>query len=67
MGSFEQLNFEGLPEPPVKPDHPYPKKAIYRGKPHRVLYYEGDNVFRLLDAFDCQVSVNAANFTFVGI
>lgn len=61
----EQLTFEGMPEVPEKEPQAFPKRALYHGKVHRVLYYEGENVFRLLDPFDYQLSVNAKNFTFL--
>jgi hypothetical protein len=61
----EQLTFEGMPEIPETEPQAFPKRAVYRGKVHRVLHYEGNNVFRLLDPFDYQLSVNAKNFTFI--
>lgn len=57
--------FEGMPAEPEPTPRAFPKRALYHGKVHQVLYYEGGNTFRLLDAFDYQLSVKAENLTFI--
>lgn len=48
----------------VAPVPDFPKAALYRGEMCRVLYYEGDGMFRLLDKGDRQMSVHRKRFTF---
>lgn len=46
------------------PNTSFPKYAIYQGAVCRVLYYEGDGVFRLLGKYDAQMSVHRDRFAF---
>jgi hypothetical protein len=44
---------------------PLPRRALYRGRQVRVLGYEGDNVFRVLDHTDATHRVHRTRMTFV--
>lgn len=48
-----------------RPEPDFPKYCRYRTEMCRVLYYEGDGVFRLLGKGDRQMSVHRDRFAFV--
>lgn len=57
--------FEEPQEAPVIPPTNYPKFVMYRNEMHRVLYYEGEGMFRLLDKGDRQMSAHRDRLSFL--
>ena len=57
----EEQPYEARPE---SMHSDYPRFAIYQGEMHRILYYEGDGMFRLLDKRDYQKSAHRSRFSF---
>lgn len=43
----------------------YPPYGIFRGKRIKILYYEGDGKFRILESDDTQRTLRKSQFTFV--
>ena len=62
--TITQPTFDEFLPPEEVVTHDYPRWAIYQGEMCRVLYYEGDGMFRLLDKRDWQKSVHRDRLAF---
>jgi hypothetical protein len=71
QASFDLFDdIEATEEPPVAsaialPAENYPRYAIFRGRKIRILHYEGDNRFRILDTDDTSRTLHRNDMTFI--